>query len=546
MEAFSEEKMEKERKRIEISTEIRRIRSNIVELNNSKKKPINKFKIKQIDEQIVEQIEAYKQKRIEIKQYLPEIKDLLEDGILFVIISLHGLIPRKPKDIKIPDSMVFFKTMSSDYGTVSCDFGLHGLAKTLGDFNMFSDIKQLISRSIQSRKGKGTRRNNIKFMKENMKHVIKIMQDRMTALKASGKSSNLQDKRFADSSAHAHYYEHGGNIVEKTYQITLSGDDDYDRIYVVNKKYDKLNLVDYIDVDIDDSNDFMNIKMINVFNLFKDIKYVFLADLSCSSSDSSNANETMRIQYNAEQIEGESITDNIEQYVNTSPYNTNSAYERELLENKKPQVAQRLKNKSPNHRSPHHRSPAHRSRSPSHRSSQHRSRSPAHRLNRYTFNLYGNPISPRRSQRSGNNSPNRHNKTKKPNSKGMFSSLFGLNYFSKKPDEPVKEQPVKEQPIKEQPVKEQPVKEKKKPTIEESTLAYEQRRAKKMAENAKLNAFREKKLAKRLAKEAIFLKKEKERIEKERIEQERIQRLENSRLKFEARQREKKKLGNKS
>jgi hypothetical protein len=69
--------------------------------------------------------------------------------------------------------------------------------------------------------------------------------------------------------------------------------------------------------------------MQNVFDLFKRIKYVFFVDESCSEA-SSNSNFVQNVvKDKAEELEGKSITKNIENYNNISPYNTNNVYEKE-------------------------------------------------------------------------------------------------------------------------------------------------------------------------------------------------------------------------
>jgi hypothetical protein len=319
---------ERERKRIEISKDIRALKSLLYDqsiIQNDYK--MNGIPTTIVDKKIEDLLVLYKSKDIEIKQYLPDIKDLTENGILYVILTLHGVISNIPKSINIPKSTVFFKAMTSDYAAKSCD-----LYDTSMKSSLHYRMKSIISQNINSRKNKGTRRNNIKFMKKTMKTVLNEINTDME----NGKTlkSNIKDLRYLISKGHVHYYENGGKIVEKLYQIQLNSRDDYDKIHVVNNKYSNLNLLDYIYLDVPTTlqKPYININMKDVFDLFKGIKYVFFVDQSCSSTSNEDEFIANRAQTVAEELEGTSYTNNIKNYENNSPYNTNNVYEREKEE----------------------------------------------------------------------------------------------------------------------------------------------------------------------------------------------------------------------
>ena len=326
METLSEETQRKERKRIEISTEIRQIQRFISD-EHMIKKELDRMKQPtiEVDKKIEDLLKLYKNKHDDVKQYLPKMKHLLEDGILFVIVSLHGAITELPTNIRIPHSTVFFKAMTSDYGATSCD-----RYDTNHEESLFYQLKTMISEEILVRKDKGTRRNNIKFMKKTMKNVLNKINTHMDDHKKI-KLQNMKELRYLISQGHIHYYEHGGNIVEKEYQIQIDTRDNYDQILVVNKKYKHLNLLDYLNLDIPTTSQqtTIDIRMKDVFKLFKGIKYVFFVDQSCSSLSVHNEFMANKAQTLAEELEGKSFTQNIINYENISPYNRNSVYERQ-------------------------------------------------------------------------------------------------------------------------------------------------------------------------------------------------------------------------
>jgi len=323
METLSEEEQQKERKRIEISDEIKSLRMLII-AENKKKGFFTSRK------ELATLIHLYKEKRAEIKQYLPKIKDLLVDGILCVVATVHGMVDTGPLPfgdfglqlldyVKIPKSMILFKGMASDYGSSACDVAFES------HHSDHSRTLDIISKNIKSRKDKGTRRNNIKFMKKTMKEINTLLKSSMNI----SKKKMASNRRYIASKIHIHSYMNDGKIVNKDHEITLTDDDWFDRIDVVNNKYHNVNLVHYIDVNIFD--DRISFKTQDIFNLFKHIKYVLYVDHSCSGgSVLTNFGQSMT-KRRAEAIEGKSITNNIDAYNNTSPYNTNDVYEREQL-----------------------------------------------------------------------------------------------------------------------------------------------------------------------------------------------------------------------
>jgi hypothetical protein len=68
-------------------------------------------------------IETYKEVRLEKRQHLPEISELLVNDTLYIINNVHGGINnlRTPAIIDIPDTMNFYRILTSDYG--SCSIG---------------------------------------------------------------------------------------------------------------------------------------------------------------------------------------------------------------------------------------------------------------------------------------------------------------------------------------------------------------------------------------------------------------------------------------
>jgi hypothetical protein len=323
--ALSEEELEKEQNRLRISSEIREIKfsiySKIIIRDDYKTRELSTIAL---DKNIEELIHLYKSKYVEIKPYLPNIKDVIENGILFVILTLHGVISNIPKSIKIPKSTVFIKAMTSDYGALSCDV----YDTTMKD-SLHYRMKSIISEKIHSRKEKRTRRNNIKFMKNTMKDILNEINKDMDINK--GLKRHMNDLRYLISKGHVHYYEHGGKIAEKVYQIDFRGRDDYDKIYAINDKYPDLNLLHYLNMDTPTTLNklFININMKDVFHLFEGIKYLFFVDQSCSAISNNNDFKANRAQTIAEELEGKSFTQNIINYENTSPYNI---YETENVE----------------------------------------------------------------------------------------------------------------------------------------------------------------------------------------------------------------------
>ena len=329
------EKMTKEEKRMEISDELRSIRMMIVEEN----KKTENLKSRR---HLATLIDLYKEKRSEIKKYLPKIKDLLVDGILFVIVNIHGGIDIDRSNtytgrlkkillerygigsvdyIQVPKSMILFKAMSSEYGSSSCMLKYDHL------YGQHAEIINAIHKNIRDRTNKGTRRNNIKFMKKTMKEINTIINNDMEQRKSRTNHEISTNVRYLSSKSHIHSYMNDGKIVKKSYQISLNNDDAFDNITVVSNRYYKVDLVHYIDVNIFDK--YININMQDIFDLFKRIKYVFFVDESCSDAGS-NVNFVQNVvKHKAEALEGKSITKNIKNYNNISPYNTNNVYERE-------------------------------------------------------------------------------------------------------------------------------------------------------------------------------------------------------------------------
>jgi len=261
----------------------------------------------------VELIETYTEVRLEKREYLPHISELLINDTLYIVNNVHGGIVNmhKPDIIDIPDTMDFYRIMTSDYGSCSIGNIFHRM-------EYIQEIQKFIKIPY-----KNTDKNNKKRIKTIISVLIKKIKPQMNFTKSqvnhrtniSAKFKNLYKK----SDHHAHDFT-SNKIIDKTLQVNLNVNDGANSVSVVHPM--EINLIDYLDVIEDKGILFFNLKQI--MDLIKDVKYVFFLDMSCSWSAEGISNNDIlnNFKAKAQEIEGPSITNNITNYVNTSPYNT--------------------------------------------------------------------------------------------------------------------------------------------------------------------------------------------------------------------------------
>ncbi len=270
----------------------------------------------------------YMYRRNEIKQYLPNIRKLLTNDTLFVIVDVHGEIKLPYEEISVPPYTNLFKLMDVDYGSTACI-----------ERKSIKKIKTKIMQYISNRREKNTRKNNIKFIKKILSNIIPYVKQSINNTKEilnyieKNKSmkqfskyknwSNQEMSRYALSTFHIHNPKH---IIKKLYAIKLYEYDTYDKIHVIHPKYKNINLIDYVDTEL--INDYLVIKMQSIFDLFQTIKYVLYIDTTCSIPIETN-NVLNQFKQNAKEVEGNSITQHIINYNNSSPYNGSIEYEQE-------------------------------------------------------------------------------------------------------------------------------------------------------------------------------------------------------------------------
>ena len=206
---------------------------------------------------------------------------------------------------------------------------------------------------------KNTRRNNIKCIKKLLSKIIPFFKSSINSKRSNlikvktNKSlknilgfnnwSNQTMNRILASKMHIHKYFNSSNslnkstkeankesnkrIMKKLYSINLNTYDNIDGIYAMNKKYPYVNLVDYVDIKLE-KDFYLTIRMEDIFDLFKDVKFVLYIDTSCSSREGTN-NVLNHLKQRAKNIEGNSITKEIINYNNSSPYNGSFEYDQE-------------------------------------------------------------------------------------------------------------------------------------------------------------------------------------------------------------------------
>ena len=281
-------------------------------------------------------IQYYFMKHNEIKKYLPDIKDLVVNDTIFIVVDVHGEIMFPYSSIDIPKSMSLFKLMETDYGALSC----------IPPKYVYR-IREIMQYYIYHRSDKNTHRNNIKFIKNLLSKIIPIFKSSINSKTSNlikvktNKSlkktlgfnnwSNQTMNRFLTSKMHVHKYssnlEKSKHIMKKIYSINLNEYDKMDGIYAMNKNHRYVNLIDYVDIKLE-KDYYLTIRMEDIFNLFKDVKFVLYIDTSCSSREGTN-NILNHLKQTAHNIEGNSITEEIMNYNNSTPYNGSFEYEQE-------------------------------------------------------------------------------------------------------------------------------------------------------------------------------------------------------------------------
>jgi hypothetical protein len=325
---------EKERRRLKITDEIEELSNELTKIYVDEKT----FSI--VSDKKNDILKEYLAKRTEIKQYLPNINDLVINNTIYIVFDIHAKVQNPHQFIQVPESMTLFKLMTSDYGTISCP---HKEIK--------NNIKYLIHYYTERRTTKYTKRNNIKFFKMLMKKMIDPLQEsidrrllelqRVTQKKdftqkhlheigyGSVSVKNAKNFTTATKLLHIHnFIDSRKKMIKKDYYIDLNVPNKWNQINVMNVKYPKINLVDYVDTTVVNKSLLhkagLKINMKDIFDLFKHIKYVFLVDFSCSNTDDNDLKQF------AQNTEGNSITQEIENYNNSSPYNILNENEQEL------------------------------------------------------------------------------------------------------------------------------------------------------------------------------------------------------------------------
>jgi hypothetical protein len=257
-------------------------------------------------------IEKYKDIRLRKRKYLPEISELLINDTLYIVNDVHGSIEKlhNPDKIDLPDTMNFYRILTSDYG--SC-----ALSNIDDRMEYIEDIQKFLKIPY-----KNTDKNNKKRIKTIISLLIKKIKTHMNFAKSEvNERNNMTVKnmiRYKQSGHHVNDFK-SKKIISKDLVMNLNENDDTDTICVVHPTMN-INLMDYLDVTEDNGFLYFNLKQI--FDLINDVKYVLFIDLSCSGAVG-NFNNTIlnNFKAKAKEIEGQSITNNIKNYVNTSPYN---------------------------------------------------------------------------------------------------------------------------------------------------------------------------------------------------------------------------------
>jgi len=271
------------------------------------------FILPSVEQLRLDLIEKYKDVRLRKRKYLPKINDLLMNDTLYIVNDVHGIIEKihNPDTIDIPDTMNFYRILTSDYG--SC-----ALSNIDDRMEYIEEIQNFLKIPY-----KNTDKNNKKRIKTIISLLIKKIKTQMNFAKSEvNERNNMTVKnmiRYKQSSHHVNDFK-SKKIIAKNLVMNLNDNDDTDTICVVHPTMN-INLMDYLDVTEDNGVLYFNLKQI--FDLINDVKYVLFIDLSCSVAlGNFNNNILNNFKAKAKEIEGQSITNNVTNYVNRSPYNS--------------------------------------------------------------------------------------------------------------------------------------------------------------------------------------------------------------------------------
>lgn len=311
------------------------------------------FELPTIEELKNDLTEYYLVTRGEKRKYLPTLEELKQFEIndtLYIINYVHGAI-NDEETIDIPENMDLYRILASDFGSLACT-RVDELNRYMTKINNFLNIPR-----------KNTHRNNIKNIKRIITTLLKKTRDFMGGKRESLFMGTERDRlRYIGSQAHVHHFK-GSPMMLKTQGVYLNKVDPYYGIILVHPRW-SLNLLDYIDVEL--RNGFMRFNTRQIMDLIKS-KYVLFIDLSCSSSDKANATNANlnHMKTRAKEIEGQSITKEIEQYLDLSPYDE-SVMAKSLIPKSRKQlslVQSKKSRKSRNYRSLNNKSRSRRYRS---------------------------------------------------------------------------------------------------------------------------------------------------------------------------------------
>jgi hypothetical protein len=261
-------------------------------------------------EQLVKDLEQYYLvTRTEKRQYLPSIEELKEFEIndtTYLINYVHGGVGEE-EPMHIPESMDLFRILASDFGSLAC--------------TRTDELDKYILKIINFLRHipKNTHRNNIKMIKRIIATLLKKTKDFMIGKRTAAFNASEKERlRYIGSQAHVNHFKDSTMMV-KRHVVYLNKTDPYYGIVLVNPRW-TLNLLDYIDVEIINGGMWFNTSQI--IDLIKS-KYVLFIDLSCSGSNKSNATNANlnHLKARAKEIEGPSLTKELENYLDLSPYN---------------------------------------------------------------------------------------------------------------------------------------------------------------------------------------------------------------------------------
>ena len=267
------------------------------------------FNLPSMDQLTKDLTEYYLATRIEKRQYLPSIKELKDFEIndtTYLINYVHGGVDGE-ESVPIPENMDLFRILASEFGSLACT-RIDELANYITKINHFLEHVP-----------KNTHRNNIKMIKRIITTLLKKTKDFMVGKRQSLFQGTEKERlRYIGSLPHVNHFK-GSPMIVKRHTVYLNKTDPYHGIILVNPRW-TLNLLDYIDVEL--INGAMWFNTSQIIDLIKS-KYVLFIDLSCSSSTKANAtNENLNhLKKRAKEIEGPSITKELENYLDLSPFN---------------------------------------------------------------------------------------------------------------------------------------------------------------------------------------------------------------------------------